>query len=225
MTEVLAILILLTVLAAVITVATPNLLYSVISLGAVGFLLAIVFLFLAAPTFLMGLTLPLLTKIFNQWIRQFLESVSLLYFLNTLGAACGALVASYGLISFWGLDGAVYTAAGINLLLVGLIAWAGRLSPPEGARPEPSPASAPDPAAVLDVLRQFWTTPTRTEGWAGTRLHLEVDDEGRAVCPMSAPYRWREIVDKAERRWPQGSAAASSMPFRTLGRLRQRISP
>jgi multisubunit Na+/H+ antiporter MnhB subunit len=49
MTEVLALLILLTVLAAVITVATTNLLYSVISLGAVGFLLAIVFLFLAAP--------------------------------------------------------------------------------------------------------------------------------------------------------------------------------
>lgn len=49
MTEVLALLILLTVLAAVITVATPNLLYAVISLSAVGFLLAIVFLFLAAP--------------------------------------------------------------------------------------------------------------------------------------------------------------------------------
>jgi multisubunit Na+/H+ antiporter MnhB subunit len=42
-------LILLTVIAAIITVVTPNLLYSVISLGAVGFLLAIVFLFLAAP--------------------------------------------------------------------------------------------------------------------------------------------------------------------------------
>jgi multicomponent Na+:H+ antiporter subunit B len=49
MTEVLALLILLTVIAAIITVVTPNLLFSVISLGAVGFLLAIVFLFLAAP--------------------------------------------------------------------------------------------------------------------------------------------------------------------------------
>jgi len=49
MTEVLALLILLTVIAAIITVMTSNLLYSVISLGAVGFLLAIVFLFLAAP--------------------------------------------------------------------------------------------------------------------------------------------------------------------------------
>jgi len=49
MTEVLALLILMTVIAAIITVVTPNLLYSVISLGAVGFLLAIAFLFLAAP--------------------------------------------------------------------------------------------------------------------------------------------------------------------------------
>jgi len=49
MTEVLALLILLTVIAAIITVLTPNLLYSVISLGAVGFLLAIAFMFLAAP--------------------------------------------------------------------------------------------------------------------------------------------------------------------------------
>ena len=49
MTEVLALLILLTVIAAIITVLTSNLLHAVISVGAVGFLLAIVFLFLSAP--------------------------------------------------------------------------------------------------------------------------------------------------------------------------------
>ncbi len=49
MIEVLALLILLTVIAAIITVLTSNLLYAVISVGAVGFLLAIVFLFLSAP--------------------------------------------------------------------------------------------------------------------------------------------------------------------------------
>jgi len=49
MTEVLALLILLTVIAAIITVMTSNLLGAVISVGAVGFLLAIVYLFLAAP--------------------------------------------------------------------------------------------------------------------------------------------------------------------------------
>ena len=49
MTEVLALLILLTVIAAIITVLTSNLLYAVISVGSVGFLLAIVYLFLSAP--------------------------------------------------------------------------------------------------------------------------------------------------------------------------------
>ena len=49
MTELLALLILLTVIAAIITVLTSNLLHAVISVGAVGFLLAIVYLFLAAP--------------------------------------------------------------------------------------------------------------------------------------------------------------------------------
>ncbi len=49
MNEVLALLILLTVIAAIITVTTPKMLHAVISLGAVGFLLAIVFVFLAAP--------------------------------------------------------------------------------------------------------------------------------------------------------------------------------
>lgn len=49
MTEVLALLILLSIVGAIVAVVTPNLLYSVISVGAVGFLLAIAFLLLSAP--------------------------------------------------------------------------------------------------------------------------------------------------------------------------------
>jgi len=48
-TEVLALLILLSVVGAIVAVVTPNLLYSVISVGVVGFLLAIAFLLLSAP--------------------------------------------------------------------------------------------------------------------------------------------------------------------------------
>lgn len=51
-------------------------------------------LFLIVPTVLMGMTLPLLTKIFNRFVEEFLSTVSYLYFLNTVGAACGALFAS-----------------------------------------------------------------------------------------------------------------------------------
>ncbi|MDP8247263.1 MAG: fused MFS/spermidine synthase [Candidatus Tritonobacter lacicola] len=78
-------------------------------------------LFLCLPTILMGITLPLLTKIYSPLIGDFLGSVSFLYFINTLGAALGAVCASYGLISFFGLDTSLYAACVINLLLAGLI--------------------------------------------------------------------------------------------------------
>lgn len=81
------------------------------------------FMFLSIPTFLMGITLPLLTKIFNRLIQNFLDTISFLYFINTIGAAFGALIASYILISFFGLDNAVYVAAIINFCLAGLIIY------------------------------------------------------------------------------------------------------
>jgi len=83
-------------------------------------------LFLLIPTFLMGTTLPLLTKIFNRCIHDFSDTISFLYFINTLGAAIGAIFASYGLISFLGLDSAIYWAVVINFLLAGIIVWLSR---------------------------------------------------------------------------------------------------
>ena len=44
-------------------------------------------LFLIVPTVLMGVTLPLLTKIFNGLVDEFLSTVGYLYFLSTVGAA------------------------------------------------------------------------------------------------------------------------------------------
>lgn len=75
------------------------------------------FVLLSVPTMLMGITLPLLTKIFNGVIHNFLHSISYLYFINTLGAAFGVLVTSYILISFGGLDISIYTAASINFTI------------------------------------------------------------------------------------------------------------
>ncbi len=79
------------------------------------------FIFLFFPTFLMGTTLPLLTKIYNNIVRIFLNTVSFLYFINTIGAAFGALLASYLIISFFGLDTAIYFAVTINFILAILI--------------------------------------------------------------------------------------------------------
>ncbi len=73
------------------------------------------FSFLCIPTLLMGMTLPLLTKIYNSIVHNFLRSISYLYFINTIGASVGALVTSFIFISFWGLDTSIYIAAGINI--------------------------------------------------------------------------------------------------------------
>jgi len=111
-----------------------------------------IFAFLCLPTILMGATLPLLTKIYNALISDFFETVSSLYFINTIGAAAGALCASYGIISFFGLDTAVYTAVGINLLLAGLIFFV-----KERYQPAETPA-APELAAVdakTALLRKY----------------------------------------------------------------------
>ena len=78
-------------------------------------------LFLSVPTVLMGTTLPLLTKAVNALAREFLKSLSFLYFINTLGAAVGALLASYVVISLFGLDAATYCAAAINFLLAAAV--------------------------------------------------------------------------------------------------------
>lgn len=89
-----------------------------------GVSLLCMFAFLFAPTFLMGMTLPLLTKIFSRCISSFLDNLSALYFINTLGAALGAILTSYLLISFFGMAAAVYTAVALNILLAAAIAFA-----------------------------------------------------------------------------------------------------
>ena len=104
------------------------------------------FAFLSIPTFLMGMTLPLLTKIFNDIIDDFLGAVSFLYFINTIGAAVGAIIASYVIISFFGLLKAVYFAAAINFSMAILIFLTLKLAPARvSQRPETKtgPAAAP----------------------------------------------------------------------------------
>jgi len=76
-----------------------------------------IFAFFCIPTTLMGMTLPLVIKIFNAMTGNFLRSVSFLYFINTLGAAAGSLIASYIIISFFGLDTGIFFAVAINITL------------------------------------------------------------------------------------------------------------
>ena len=67
------------------------------------------------PTLLMGATLPLLVAHVVRRSGHVGRSVSWLYFVNTLGAAAGALLASLFLLGKLGLQGSTQLAAVLNL--------------------------------------------------------------------------------------------------------------
>ncbi|HEX2993655.1 MAG TPA: fused MFS/spermidine synthase [Anaerolineales bacterium] len=81
------------------------------------------FAILLIPTTLMGMTLPLLTQSFVNRVETSGQVIGILYGINTLGAALGALLAGYVLIGFYGFDGTLYIAVFLNAI-VGLVAFA-----------------------------------------------------------------------------------------------------
>ncbi|HET9908050.1 MAG TPA: fused MFS/spermidine synthase, partial [Anaerolineales bacterium] len=80
------------------------------------------FLVLLIPTFLMGMTLPLLTQSFVDRVETSGRVIGVLYGINTLGAAIGCALAGYIFIGFLGLDGTIYIAVLLNAI-VGLCAF------------------------------------------------------------------------------------------------------
>lgn len=72
-------------------------------------------LLLLFPTFLMGATLPILTKFFDNYINNIGESIGTLYFYNTLGAAFGALSTGFIFFNYLGLSSVIYIAAILNM--------------------------------------------------------------------------------------------------------------
>lgn len=81
-------------------------------------------LFLVVPTTLMGMTLPLLTMVFNDWQESIGVSVGQLYFINTLGAATGAGLVPFVLLPMLPVDSVIYMAAMGNLLVAALALFA-----------------------------------------------------------------------------------------------------
>ncbi len=103
---------------------------------------------LSIPTLLMGMTLPLVIKITNAVARNLPATISLLYFLNTLGAACGALFAAYYLISFYGLERSVEVAALGNLGLGVMVVAAVLIRPPSAGEPSGQETPLPEGGAT-----------------------------------------------------------------------------
>jgi spermidine synthase len=109
------------------------------------------FVVLITPTFLMGGTLPVLTRFFTDRIEEVERKVGVLYALNTFGAAAGSLLAALVLIPGIGNTRTTLIIATVNVA-IGLFAmWlsgrpagstsSSRISGDEGAAPS-SPSSS-----------------------------------------------------------------------------------
>ncbi len=81
---------------------------------------------LIVPTMLMGMSLPLLARAMIHGIADAAAITGRLYGANTLGAACGAMAATWALLPLLGIEGALQWAAALNAasaLLVMPLFW------------------------------------------------------------------------------------------------------
>ena len=77
------------------------------------------FLVLLIPSFLMGGTLPVISKFFVERFETLSWRVGILYGSNTLGGVIGAFTAGFLLINWLGVSGTTYAAAVVNILIAG----------------------------------------------------------------------------------------------------------
>jgi predicted membrane-bound spermidine synthase len=81
------------------------------------------FALLCAPTFLMGGTLPVLSRSVTLGGEPLGREIGRIYALNTLGAVCGTLLSAFVLVPSLGVNVTLGVAVGLNAL-VGLVAFA-----------------------------------------------------------------------------------------------------
>ncbi len=111
----------------------------------------LLFVSLLVPTFFMGASLPLLSRALASRLERAASVIGVLYGVNTLGAATGALVSTWVLLPRLGLDGSIRVGVLFNvlcaLLLLPAIAWfrsaTARATEMKALRSGPSEASFP----------------------------------------------------------------------------------
>ncbi len=76
----------------------------------------ILFLSLLIPTFVMGITLPLLSNALSGSIKKAAGTIGSLYGVNTLGAAVGAFVTGWFLVRYFGFVQSLYIGAALSFI-------------------------------------------------------------------------------------------------------------
>lgn len=77
----------------------------------------IVFLILSIPTILMGMTFPLVGKIYTENTRVLGKRIGIIGFLDTVGSIAGSLIAGFLFIPFFGLKTAFIITVIINVII------------------------------------------------------------------------------------------------------------
>jgi hypothetical protein len=143
------------------------------------------FLALVVPTMLMGMSLPFLVRAMVRETATAARTIGVLYGVNVLGAAAGALVAPWLLMRLLGLRGAVLVAAAGNAL-VGLGALvAGRRAGGDGVGADPqaaAPSAGEAPSAPAEIHTfGLWLALYALSGF----------------CALSLEILWFRVVDVA----------------------------
>lgn len=123
---------------------------------ALKFVLAMSILF--PPAFFMGGTLPVMAQYLVRTREELGSRATLLYAVNTLGAATGAMLAGFVLARVFGFLGAYAIAIGINLVVAAVTGWwdVRGLGAPVTSAPGPEPggrAVSAAPAVAADGLQ------------------------------------------------------------------------
>ena len=118
--------------------------------------LFVTLLLLIVPTTCMGATFPVMTSLLAGSDAKLGRLISQLYSLNTFGAVAGAALSGFVLIPYLGLDGSIYVAVGVNLL-IGVVAL--MLSAPGR---QSGPTLLAPPVEIAPELSE-----QRTAGWNG----------------------------------------------------------
>lgn len=115
---------------------------------------ALALLILFPPAFFMGGTLPVMAQYLVRRRSELGRSTTLLYAVNTLGAATGALAAGFVLPRVLGLSGAYLFAIAIDLTVAAITWWWSRSEVPGTAEVEES--SDPAGEAIDTSPRRLW---------------------------------------------------------------------
>lgn len=132
---------------------------------------ALVFLVLLAPTFLMGVSLPVLARAFKlSAMSAQARYISALYFINTLGAGVGALITGVLLVHTLGFGDAVWVGVALNgACALGAILLALRKGTSSAGAATTPPSPAPLKASPTLVA---WSAHYAISGFAALSLEL-----------------------------------------------------